>query len=185
VSPPRQRISARDYKNGGRRGAFDISKYQQFGYGLAVGLVVAVGVFVFDHRARAPEAELTPQPDTGKVAAADAQAAGLEEDPVEKFDFYDMLPNYELPREPPSEPVKRAGEYVLQVGSFKNQADAERVRLKLDKLGIKANLQRIQIDEDVRHRVRIGPLRDLEQLNSTRRQLRAADMEMQLIRIGD
>jgi cell division protein FtsN len=186
VSAPRQRISARDYKNGGgRRGGLDLSKYQQFGYGLAAGLVVALGVFVFDHRTKAPEAELTPQPDAGKAGGAATQVAEVEEDPVEKFDFYDMLPNYELPREPPSEPVKRAGDYVLQVGSFKNQADAERLRLKLDKLGINANLQRIQIDEDVRHRVRIGPLRDLEKLNSTRRQLRAADMDMQLIRIGD
>jgi cell division protein FtsN len=81
--------------------------------------------------------------------------------------------------------VEQPGAYVLQVGSFSNQADAERLRLKLDKLGIDANLQRIQIDADVRHRVRIGPLRDLAKLNNTRRQLRAADMDALLIRIGD
>jgi cell division protein FtsN len=185
VSAPRQRISARDYKSGGRRGAFDISKYQQFGIGLAAGLLVALGVFVFDQRDKAPEAELKPQPGTDNVAAAESRVAGVEEDPAEQYDFYDMLPNYEFPRDPPSQPVKRTGSYVLQVGSFKNQADAERQRLKLEKLGIDANLQRIQIDEEVRHRVRIGPLRDLEKLNSTRRQLRAADLEVQMIRIGD
>jgi cell division protein FtsN len=186
VSSPRQRISARDYKNGGgRRGAFDISKYQQFGYGLAVGLVVALGVFVFDHRATPPETELAPQPNVEKTAAAESPVAEAEEDAAQQYDFYDMLSNYEVRRDPPSVPVKQAGSYVLQPASFKNQADAERLKQKLAQLGISANLQRIQIDEDVWHRVRIGPMRDLEQLNSTRRQLRAADMDAQLIRIGD
>jgi cell division protein FtsN len=190
VSSPRQRISARDYKNGGKPGSFDIGKYQQFGSGLAVGLLVALGVFVFENREKAPDEE-TPQ---SVAAEPESTAAAAEEDPAEQYDFYDMLPKFEVvvpeverdvKRDLPAVPVKQAGAYVLQVGSFANQADAERLRLKLDKLGIDANLQRIQIDEDVRHRVRIGPLRDLDNLNNTRRQLRAADMDALLIRIGD
>ncbi len=196
MSAPRQRISARDYKNGGgRRGALDISKYQQFGYGLAAGLVVALGVFVFDHRTRPPETELTPQADSDKPVAAESVVSEAEDDSAEQYDFYDRLPNYQVlvteverdvKRDLASVPIDKPGAYVLQPASFKNQADAERMQQKLDKLGINADLQRVQIDEDVWHRVRIGPIRDLEKLNSMRRQLRAADLDdALLIRIGD
>jgi cell division protein FtsN len=153
---------------------------------------VAVGVFVFDHRAAQSEAEVAPKPRAAKEAAA---AAGTDtEDPAEQYDFYDMLPKFEVVipeqerdarRDLPSVPVEQPGAYVVQVGSFKNEADAERLRLKLGKLGIDATLQRIAIDADVRHRVRIGPLRDLPKLNNIRRQLRTADIDAILIRLPD
>ncbi len=193
MSAARQRISARDYKNAGRRGRFDIARYQQFGVGLALGLAVALGVFVFDHRASMPEEETVPKAQPAKKAATDALGAESE-DPVEQYDFYDMLPKSgavvavqerDVRRDQPSVPIELPGAYVVQVGSFKNEEEAERQRLKLSKLGIDAALQRIAVDDDVRHRVRVGPLRDLPKLNAIRRQLRAADMDAILIRLGD
>jgi cell division protein FtsN len=41
------------------------------------------------------------------------------------------------------------------------------------------------VDADVWHRVRIGPLRDLAKLNAIRGQLRTADIDAILIRLGD
>lgn len=193
MSPPRQRISARDYKNGGRRRGFDVGKFQQFAVGLALGLVIALGVFIFDHRARAPEENAAPKAQSGKKAGTDALAAESEE-PVEQYDFYDMLPKSgatiavqerDVRRDQPSILIELPGAYVVQVGAFKNEEDAERQRLKLSKLGIDAALQRVAVDDDVRHRVRIGPLRDLPRLNAIRRQLSTADIDAILIRIGD
>ena len=193
MSTPRQRISARDYKHGSRRDGFDIGKYQQFAIGLAVGLVAALGVFLFDHRAKPRDTEATPQARSASKAAADAPVAGAEDAP-EKYDFYEMLPNSEVdtPRQkrtaqpdPPFVPTEQPGAYVVQVGAFRNEADAERMRLKVGKLGIDASLQRIAIDEEVRHRVRIGPLRDLPKLNGIRRQLRAADINATVTRLPD
>jgi cell division protein FtsN len=193
VSAPRQRISARDYKNGGRRGGFDVAKYRQFGVGLGLGLLVALGVFVLDQRAQPPEAEVAPEPGPARKVAATAPDAEVEE-PTEQYDFYDMLPKYEVVipeqerdvrRDRPSVPVEQAGAYVVQVGSFKSEEDAERLRMKLGKLGIDASLQRIAVDADVWHRVRIGPLRDLAKLNAIRSQLRTADIDAILIRLGD
>jgi cell division protein FtsN len=191
VSAPRQRLSARDYKQGGRRSGFDLTQYRQFGYGLGAGLLVALGVFVIDHRPQPPvAAEAAPQPGADKSAATGAAA----EDPAEQYDFYDMLPKFEVVvaeqerdvrRDVPSAPVEQPGAYVLQVGSFRNQPDAERLRSKLAKQGIDATVQRIAVDTDVWHRVRIGPLRDLPKLNATRRELRAADLDAILIRLGD
>ncbi len=57
---------------------------------------------------------------------------------------------------------------MLQVGSYRNRPDAERLRDKLAKLGIDASMQHVAIDADEWHRVRIGPISDLAKLNATR-----------------
>ncbi len=57
---------------------------------------------------------------------------------AEKYDFYEMLPNFEVvvPEKdkevkrdlPAAAQIERPGVYVLQAGSYRNEADAERVR---------------------------------------------------------
>jgi cell division protein FtsN len=75
--------------------------------------------------------------------------------------------------------------YVLQPGAYRDPAEAEVLRAKLARLGVEAVVQRIAIDADVFHRVRIGPISDLEALNRTRARLRAADINAVVIRVGD
>jgi cell division protein FtsN len=41
------------------------------------------------------------------------------------------------------------------------------------------------VDADVWHRVRIGPVSNLDELNKLRRQLQAADVDALVIRVGD
>jgi cell division protein FtsN len=41
------------------------------------------------------------------------------------------------------------------------------------------------VDEDVWHRVRIGPITDLAELNRLRARLRAADLDALVIRVGE
>jgi len=74
---------------------------------------------------------------------------------------------------------------VLQAGSYRNQADADRVRAQLSLQGIDAKVQRVAVDNDVWHRVRIGPISDLGELNRVRKQLQAADVDGLVIRVGD
>ncbi|RZL91594.1 MAG: hypothetical protein EOP73_28665 [Variovorax sp.] len=74
---------------------------------------------------------------------------------------------------------------MLQAGSYRNPVDAERVRSQLGKQGINATVQRVAVDTDVWHRVRVGPVRDLAQVNRLRDALRAADIDALVIRIGD
>lgn len=194
MNTSRQRIPARDYKHGGgRRGGFDIKKYQQFGAGLAVGLLVALAVFVHGQRGSAVEAEVVETPPPSREVAAETPAAGTV-DVTEQYEFYDVLPNSKVDvpersrdvwRDRPSIPVEKPGAYVLQAGSFRGEEEAERQRQKIQKLGIDATVQRVAIDSDVTHRVRIGPMRDLAKLNAARRQLRTADIDVYLIRLGD
>lgn len=190
MSPTRQRISARDYKHGGRRGGFDLGRYQQFGLGLGVGLAVAVAVFVFDPRGKAAETEVTQERLPKKGAAAPGEETG---EPAEQYDFYDMLPKFEvvLPeernvrRDQPAVPITQPGGYIIQAGSFGNENEALRRQQQLAKLGISAAVQRVAIDADVKHRVRIGPVSDLARLNAIRSQLRTADIDALLIKVPD
>jgi cell division protein FtsN len=46
-------------------------------------------------------------------------------------------------------------------------------------------VQRVAVDADVWHRVRIGPISDLARLNATREALRRADVDAIVVRVGD
>jgi cell division protein FtsN len=177
----RQRISARDYKHGGgRRGGFDVRSHTQFFIGLGVGLAVALAVFIVDRRDKPVENAVALKAPVKKEAAT----ADAPEDPVEDYDYYDVLPRYELvlPEErnvrpdQPLVPITKAASYMIQAGSFDNETAALRRKQALEKLGIESAVQRVAIDADVRHRVRIGPVNDLARLNRIRGQLHTADI---------
>jgi cell division protein FtsN len=188
VNPPRNKLSSRDYKHGGRGGPTLLQRYQQFLGGLALGLFVALVVYLTGQH---PQTQAAEKP-RARVGAA-ATAPDTEDAPA-KYDFYEMLPKFEVvvpERERdvradlPAAPVSSPGVYVLQAGSYRNQPDAERMRSMLAKQGIEATVQRVQVDADVWHRVRIGPIRDLKTLNDTRTSLRKSDIDVIVIRIGD
>jgi cell division protein FtsN len=109
-----------------------------------------------------------------------------------RFDFYTILPELEivipehelLERSKATSPgdsappaaVKPAAEpglrYILQAGSFRNPDQADQLRAQLALIGIEATVQTVTInDGDTWHRVRIGPLEDLTDLNRTRKRL--------------
>ena len=182
-----QRIGVRDYKRPVRHGGGS-RRWVDIGIGLAIGLVVALAVHLKASDDAAPEPQ--PQPRADARAAADKEA----EEPAAQYDFYDMLPRFEVVvperdtevrRDLPSARVERPGAYVLQAGSYRNAADAERRRAQLAKQGIAATVQRVAVDADVWHRVRIGPVRDLNQVNRLRDNLRASDIDALVIRVGD
>jgi cell division protein FtsN len=143
-------------------------------------------------RRRAPAVEARPQPQAAaKRDAGDETAAA---DPAAQYDFYSMLPKFEVEVPQKGKPaardttqanVEQPGAYVLQVGSYRNRDEAERVRSKVEKLGIEAKVQHVSIDADELHRVLVGPIRDLDRLNATRRELRAADFDVLMQRVGD
>jgi len=109
-----------------------------------------------------------------------------------RFDFYEMLPQFEVvvpevetaARGPTrARPVEEPGSYILQAGSFRAHADADRLQANLALLGIEARIQRVTIDDDVFHRVRIGPITNLDTLNRTRKQLRDAGIDAMLMKV--
>jgi cell division protein FtsN len=81
--------------------------------------------------------------------------------------------------------VETPGSYVLQAGSFRELADADRRQASLALLGIESRIQRVAIDDDTYHRVRVGPTEDLDELNQIRRRLWDAEIDVLLIRVPD
>ena len=163
-------------------------------FGLSLGLVVAAAIYLSDRSGTVQN--LTPTP------AQAAQQQRREEPPPEisalphpatRFDFYDILPNeVVIPEvESQAEPVRTApsvddpDSYVLQTGSFRIPEDAERMRANLAALGIESRVQKVTIDNTDFHRVRVGPMNDLDALTGVRRRLWDADMEVLLIKVSD
>jgi len=166
-------------------------------FGLAIGLSVAFAIFVRD-RQPAEVAAQAPEPASLESAIDDngeATPAESEESPQEsRFTFYNVLPNFEvvIPEQEPDvtadvEPqaVVEPGVYVLQAGSFSRFEDADRRRAELALQGIESNIQRVTIDDRTYHRVRIGPIDDLEELNMLRSRLRVAKIDVLRIRLGE
>jgi cell division protein FtsN len=187
---------ARDYKPK-RKQAPRFSGWVGAACGLAVGLGVAGIVYLKDHRADAPtvaaakagkrKLRSTESPDS------EASESGAEA-PAKTYDFYDQLPKFEVVVPEKEKDVKpdnkavpetRRGTYVLQAGSYKNFADADRIRAQLALQGVESKVQKVSVDNDTWHRIRIGPISKLDELNRLRTLLRKADVDVLVIRVGD
>jgi len=186
------RFSARDYKKTQRR-PLDLGRYREFGAGLLVGIVVAAGLFVYMSEGKSQRLADSPHPEPRRQGVP-SPPAPESTDTTERLTFYDRLPNFEVvvpekDREVkpdlPTAKIERPGVYVLQAGSYRNLSDAERVQKQLKLQGIDATVQRVAVDNDVWHRVRIGPIKDLGELNRVRQQLQAAEQDTLVIRVGD
>jgi cell division protein FtsN len=165
--------------------------------GLALGLAVAAVVYIKDHR---PDAQIQRAGKADKKKShgnepVDAEAADSgAEDSAKSYAFYDMLPKFEVvvPEkekdvrpDTKSVPETRRGTYVLQAGSYKNFADADRVRAQLALQGVESKVQKVTVDNDTWHRIRIGPISKLDELNRLRQILRKSDVDVLVIRVGD
>lgn len=158
--------------------------------GLALG-AAAVGVwsYVRDKLASPPAAATSAPKPAPRPRPRPADA------PQEKrYEFYDMLPNFEVvvpeedrdvrPDKTPA-PVEVPGVYVLQAGSYSSFAEADKVKAQLALLGIGSQIQKITVDERQYHRVRIGPIEQLDELNRVRQKLRNARIDVLVIRVGE
>ncbi|MDH5454969.1 MAG: SPOR domain-containing protein [Gammaproteobacteria bacterium] len=171
-------------------------------FGLAVGLSVAVAVYVKDRRPQPAALETAATPasmqsaldDNGENAAEPPAASEPKEEKERRFTFYDILPNVEVvtPEEPPEtetsappEAVVEPGLYVLQAGSFSTSADADRRRAELALHGIESITQRVKVNDRNYHRVYVGPTDDLDELNLLRSRLHAAKIDVLRIRLSD
>jgi cell division protein FtsN len=190
-----RRLTARDYKGVGRGGP-GLRRLRDFGLGLAAGLLIALVVYVGDHRHEPGSVEAAAEPTPGARHAGKPVADTTSEsatDAGNDYDFYAGLPKFEVvvPEKEhgthvdAAARVDRPGTYFLQAGSYRDMAEAERVQAQLARQSISANVQRVALDNDVWYRIRIGPIKDLNQLNRLRQQLQAAEIVSLVIRVED
>jgi cell division protein FtsN len=188
---------ARDYKPKRKRPGGGFSGWIGVACGLAAGLAIAAAIYVKDHRPDAPGVKIAAKTDKKKARGGDASDgadAGTSDDSAKSYAFYDMLPKFEVVVPEKDKDVRpdtravpetRSGTYVLQAGSYKNFADADRVRAKLALQGVESKVQKVSVDSDTWHRIRIGPISNLDELNRMRSILRKADVDVLVIRVGD
>jgi cell division protein FtsN len=190
-------VTVRDYRRGAQRRprskSTGFSGWTGLGIGLGIGLAVAIAVWHYKSRPPAePVAAVAKKP---APRSTTEEAPDKEVDPNStEYTFYDKLKNFEVVipekekdvhRDVKPLPETRPGTYILQAGSYKNFEDADRVRAQLALQGVEANVQKVSVDTDTWHRVRIGPINNLEQLNRIRARLRQADIAALVIRVGD
>lgn len=165
-------------------------------FGLGIGLIVALGVYL-----RAPAGERTPEQPVAAEAPTPraADSARTEEKPApaqeangNRFEFYEILPQLEVAvrdDDPPTptaarpRPVETPGSYLLQAGSFSAAADADRLQASLALLGFESHVQRVKLDGQMFHRVRIGPIGDADTVKRAQRRLRDAGIDPLLMQV--
>lgn len=131
------------------------------------------------------------RPPQGKPAATPRRAE-VPPPPKPRFDFYTMLPKMEvvvpddeLDHEPAAPPTNaQPATYLIQVGSFRKTADADRLKAQLALLGFEARVVSARISSrDVRYRVRSGPYRGKQALNKARKRLSENGFKGMVIRV--
>lgn len=180
---------ARDYKNTPKpaerhkRPAAGAPGWVWLLAGLAIGLFVALLVYLKDYRA-APVAQ---QADSEKSRAASGKPpAAAKKSAAEKprFDFYNLLPEMEVlipDQEIAAEREREPSEaviYYLQAASFRQFEDADRLRAQLALMNLESQIQRVTVnDTQTWFRVRVGPFTSAREMDRVRGRLRAANID--------
>jgi len=147
--------------------------------GLALGVILTVL-----YRVGTPQAiqqELAHQSPAAPQGGAEAATGPAPTAPT-KFDFYGMLEDFQVvvpgqikPEGKPaagSVPAAAGTIYVLQVGAFRTEPEADKLRAQLALLGVEAKIQKNVVDDkDTWFRVRVGPIKDEAELTRLRTRL--------------
>jgi cell division protein FtsN len=201
---------SRDYKPGKPRTA---SRGSPFFTGLLIGLLLGVGASLgltmylkgkdspfAAQKAIKPNEEIIAekiaskkkQNDEKAQQKAEAAKSNTENSADKKadnqFDFYTILPETEstVTEQEVREKAKtvKKDNYFLQVGAFPDEADADNMKAKLALLGFEALVQTATIPEKgVYHRVRVGPLGDIDKINKIRGELNDNGFNTDLIKV--
>ena len=156
--------------------------------GILIGLGAAVALMV---KGYLPELK-QHLPAVDSKAGESAGAALLDENSEAakpkkpRYDFFTVLPEMEVvvpeqelkrqaESKPPTAPETASSNdqdsYILQVGSFKNAADAEQMKARLAMMGSSATVQTVTVNGQTWHRVRIGPFKGARKADEMRRML--------------
>jgi cell division protein FtsN len=162
--------------------------------GLAVGLFVAFLVYLrqpgSQPTVKAPAAREAVKPASKQAPKPAAQPAPkpADEAPKVSYDFYKILPEYEvvIPEEDLKKPELAgtpATRFVVQAGSFRSSSDAERRKAELALLGLVAKVQTVTVDgRDTWHRVQLGPYQGVREVDRARRLLQDNNVSFIVVR---
>ncbi len=173
--------------------------------GILMGVAASLGVVMFIKGGESPFAQQTSNEITKSVsekmqdqaiadqANADAAAEAGPDGTQNRFDFYTILPGSESKvsaeeeikiKDDAPEPALQIS-YYLQVGAFQTGEEADNMKAKLALQGFEAVVQTATTaDKAIWHRVRVGPLTNLDQINKTKNDLLKNGFKADLIKVN-
>lgn len=145
----------------------------------------------YDKSRSGAETAAPANPDSGANESADKKDKGTD------FSFYKLLPkiSVDVPKSTGKEKQQPAASdnnsqtspnafsYVLQVGSFRDYQEADRLKARLAFLGIEVRIEKVTLNSDIWHRVRVGPIQSEREMNKIRGQLREQQIEPILLKV--
>jgi cell division protein FtsN len=161
--------------------------------GLSVGLLVALGVYLYNRNHEAALAKRTaviekPAAATNNDAKKKTEAAPQKEEEP-RFDFYTLLPKQEvvIPEKEIREEQQRLEAkdnviYTLQAGSFRTHGDADTLKARLAMLGVESSIVTATNEDGTKHKVRIGPLSNSREMNRIRNRLNSNNISTIVLR---
>lgn len=196
---------SRDYKPSPERSKRP-SKGSPFFSGLLVGFLLGVAAsLAVVMYIKGGESPFATQPDTKKPIAekiaedakksaeteSEKSAAESADNDKTRFDFYTILPGSESKVSTEELDIKDQQPvveyaYYLQVGAFQTSEDADNMKAKLALQGFEAVVQTATIpDKGVWHRVRVGPLNNLDEINKAKNDLATNGFKTDLIKVNN
>jgi len=154
--------------------------------GLLIGVLMSFGVVWYMNKTPLPFRDKATRAERPAGEAEGTAPAALPGKPGDKpadkprFEFYKILPGSQdaaptpAPVSPPDrpaadKPAAAAEPLYLQAGSFQNAADADNLKAKLALMGVDASIQEVDLaDKGRMHRVRVGPLASVDEMNRVR-----------------
>ncbi len=135
-----------------------------------------------------PEAPIALEPAPAPVTDESATAVTASEAPADEPEAADEQEAADEP-EAAAEPERQAaaptrsttGMWAVQLGSFSNEANAERLAAGLRQQGFAAFLSKLDTDNGQLHRVRVGPQRDRESAETMAGRLKQAGHKGQVV----
>ena len=127
------------------------------------------------------------QPDPVAVTGA-IPAPTVVVEPVPQFIFDTVLPNEEVDLTPDIEPAEltagdtHMAQYLLQIGSFRHEAEADRRRGELALLGLEASVEFTNGDNGRWYRVTMGPFASRSEIARARSMAAQANMDTLLLK---
>ena len=192
-------MAPKDYKH--RRKSSNKPKPARGWLWFAAGLLIGVAGTLFAEFQEYFSAEGVVQAVRQATRSDRAEASAKDKEPKPekqtkrpRFEFYTMLPEMEVavPEQEltgGSTATSRKSEivgvtYVLQAGSFRKLAQADRLKAELALIGMPAKIQTVSIDGGSKwHRVRVGPFPNLKALNEARSELQRNGLEVMVLKV--
>ncbi|HFC30415.1 MAG TPA: hypothetical protein ENJ44_05170 [Oceanospirillales bacterium] len=160
--------------------------------GVVFGLVIAVFGYINGwvpkpDNPNKPVPEVTSDKNHARIEnKSDDKIEEIKVKPQKDYDFYDNLPGMQVEIDDTQqtnnrEPTKKQN-LLIQIGSFKNQSDAESIKAKVAFSGFSAKIKPVTVNDAIWYRVIIGPYSSPREADVDKRKLQNNDFEPIIIK---